>query len=126
MRKGRLTVAIVATAVLGRIAQGSAAPAQLNCTLTDTAAQLGSKNRAVVVTFDDRAKKLGAQDGNQKYDFSDVSISNVAISGDVDTLSVGIDRSSLGIVWQQYGAGAPAAQFGQCQQPTPSTTADTP
>lgn len=126
MRKVPVTVTTVVSAVLAWTAQVSAAPMQLNCTLTDTAVQLGSENHPVVLTFDEQAKTLSAQDGSQKYNFGDVSISNIAISGDVGNVSVGIDRSSLGIVWQQYGAGAPAAQFGQCRQSTSATTANTP
>lgn len=94
----------------------SAAAQQLDCVLTDTAEQLGSENRTIVVVFDESAKTLKAQDGSQNYSFSNVSISNIAISGDVNSVSVGIDRSSLGIVWQHYATDKVVTEFGHCRQ----------
>ena len=96
--------------------EASAAAQQLDCVLTDTAEKLGSENRAIVVVFDESAKTLKAQDGSQNYSFSNVSISNIAISGHVDSVSVGIDRSSLGIVWQQYAANKVITEFGHCRR----------
>jgi hypothetical protein len=69
-----------------------------------------------VVVFDDEAKTLQAQSGPKTYRFSDVSISNVAISGDAGAVSVGIDRSSLGMVWQRYTSEKPTIEYGQCQK----------
>lgn len=125
MQNARLTAAIIATAMLAWTTNGSAASLQLNCTLTDTADQLGSENHPIIITFDQDAKTLKAQDGSQNYNFGDVSISNIAISGNIDNVSLGIDRSSLGIVWQQYAAGKVATQFGQCRQSALPAAADT-
>ena len=125
MRKAHLQAAIIVAAILAWTAASSAAPQQLNCTLTDTAGQLASATRPIVVSFDADAKTLKAQDGNQSYNFANVSISNVAISGDTGNASVGIDRSSLGVVWQQYGAGKASIQFGQCQPSASSAAAAT-
>jgi len=58
-----LMAATVIAAMLAGPAHGFAAPLQLNCTLTDTADQLGAENRPIVVTFDQDAKTLNAQDG---------------------------------------------------------------
>ncbi len=92
----------------------TAAPQQLHCILTrsDGAAQ----NQPIIVVFDEEAKTLRAQSGTETYSFSDISISNVAISGSVGAVSLGIDRSSLGMVWQQYSAEKPTIQYGQCQR----------
>jgi hypothetical protein len=109
-------MALIATAGLAWTGAAHAALQQLNCTLTDTTAQLGSENHPVVVTFDAAAKTLKAQDGDRSYSFRNVSISNVAISGDIEGASIGIDRSSLGLVWQHYGADQ-TIQFGRCQPP---------
>jgi len=38
----------------------------------------------------------------------------VSINGLDDTVSLGIDRSSFGIVWQQYGADKLTTEFGHC------------
>ncbi len=93
----------------------SAEPQQLDCVLTDTEAHPASERRPVVVVFDKDAKTLTAKDGDYSYAFSKVSISNVAISGLVDNVSIGIDRSSLGIVWQQYGTDKVATEYGRCR-----------
>jgi hypothetical protein len=116
--KARSGVATIVPALMSLVAwiEASAAAQQLDCVLTDTAEKLGSENRTIVVMFDESAKTLKAQDGAQNYRFSNVSISNIAISGDVDNISVGIDRSSLGIVWQQYAANKVVTEFGHCRQ----------
>jgi hypothetical protein len=97
-------------------ADAFAAEQRLDCVLTDTGEQLASNNGAVSVEFDEGSKALRAQDGSRTYSFNNVSISNIAISGDVDTVSLGIDRSSWGIVWQQYGANKVVTEFGQCKR----------
>jgi len=96
----------------------SAAPQQLSCALTGSAAQPDSKGSSITVTFDADAKTLTAQKGDQNYDFKNVSISNVSMSGDVAAVSVGIDRSSSSMVWQEYGADKVVTTYGLCRQPT--------
>jgi hypothetical protein len=109
--------AIIVPALISLVAwiEASAAAQEFDCVLTDTAEQLGSENRTIVVVFDESAKTLRAQDGSQRYSLTNVSISTIAISGDVDSVSVGIDRSSLGIVWQQYAADKVVTEFGHCR-----------
>jgi hypothetical protein len=82
--------------------------------LTDTEGKPGSENRPIVVVFDVDAKTVTAKDGANSYSFSKVSISNVSVDGAADSISLGIDRSSFGIVWQQYGADKVSTEFGQC------------
>lgn len=97
-----------------------AAPRQFDCILTDTEARPGSESRPVVVVFDEDAKTLTAKDGDHSYSFSKISISNVSINGLDDAVSLGIDRSSFGMVWQQYAADKVTTEFGHCQPaPTP-------
>jgi hypothetical protein len=112
----RSMVSIIALSSLVISTEAFAAEQRLDCVLTDTAEQLASENRAVSVEFDENTKTLNAQDGSQSYSFNNVSISNIAISGDVDKVSIGIDRSSWGIVWQQYGANKVVTEFGLCQR----------
>jgi len=115
--KVRSIAAVIIAALVSLVAWTKAsATQQFDCVLTDTAEQLSSENRAIVVAFDESAKTLKAQDGSQNYSFNNMSISNIAISGDVDSVSVGIDRSSLGIVWQQYAADKVVTEFGHCRQ----------
>jgi hypothetical protein len=94
-----------------------AAAQQLNCVLTDTQQKPGSEKRAIVVTFDESAKTLTAKDGDNTYTFTKVSMSAVAMSGSADKIGIGIDRSALGIVWQQYDADTPNTphnEYGRC------------
>ena len=49
-------------------------------------------------------KILTARAGGQHYSFSKVTITYIAISGQANDVSLGIDRSSLRHCWQQYGA----------------------
>ena len=105
--------------VLVWTAAASAAPQQLDCVLTDTEGNPGSENRPIVVVFDEDAKTLTAKGDGNSYSFSKVSISNVSITGAVDSVSLGVDRSSFGIVWQQYGADKVSTEFGRCH-PTQS------
>ena len=100
--------------VLVPIAGASAAPTRLDCTLTDTDAQPGSERRPIGVVFDDESKTLTAEDGGRVHNFVKVSISNVSINGQADDISLGIDRSSFGIVWQQYGTDKVHTEYGHC------------
>jgi len=117
---GRAVVAAVALAVTPTVALcfgAWAAPRQLSCVLTDTEGHPASENRPITVVFDDAAKTLTAKDGDRIYTFTKVSISNVTISGRDDSVSVGIDRSSFGIVWQQYAANQVTTEYGRCRAP---------
>jgi hypothetical protein len=93
----------------------SATPQRLDCVLTDTEAHPRSQSRPIVVVFDHDKKTLTAKEGSRNYSFRNVSISNVSINGQTDNVSLGIDRSSLGIVWQQYGADKVRTEYGQCR-----------
>lgn len=104
-----------------RTADASAEPRQLNCVLTDTEAKPGSESRTIIVVFDENAKTMTAKDGDKSYSFNKVSISSVAINGGNDSITLGIDLSSLGIVWQQYAADKVTTEFGHCQ-PTGAPT----
>jgi hypothetical protein len=92
-----------------------AAPQRLDCVLTDTEAKPRSESRPIVVVFDPEAKTVTATEGARSYNFTRVSISNVSINGHADNVSLGIDQSSLGIVWQQYEADKVNTEFGRCR-----------
>lgn len=98
------------------IADARAAPQQLDCVLTDTEAHPGSESRPVVVVFDEDKKTLTAEAGDRHYNFTKATITYISISGQADDVSLGIDRSSLGIVWQHYGADKVVTEFGHCRQ----------
>jgi len=116
-RRNFISVGLTCVVIAFPWSGSRAAPQQFNCTLTDTATQPAVESRPVVVIFDDAANSLKAQSGDQPYVFHDVSISSVSISGHADDISLGIDRSSRGIVLQIYGGAGKAAaiEFGRCQ-----------
>lgn len=128
MQRFRSSTAVSVAVLIGVLARSlgaSAAAQQLDCVLTDTADQLGSESRPIGVVFDENAKTVQVQLGSQTYNLSNVSISNIAISGNVDNYSLGIDRSSMGIVWQQYGADKPVTEFGRCRRADHAAAAGT-
>jgi len=105
---GALAMVLVGTAAASAMAQ------RLDCVLTDKEASPASENRPVVIVFDEDAKTVTAEEGGQTYSLEKVSISNVSIDGAADSISLGIDRSSFGIVWQQYGADKVNTEYGHC------------
>jgi hypothetical protein len=118
-RNVRLTTKIIVTALVTVWAwatDAAATPQQLSCVLTGIAAQSGSEIQPIIIMFDESAKTLNAKMGSQSYSLSNVSISPISISGDDSSLSLGIDRSSLSMVWQQYAADKVVTEYGQCRQ----------
>jgi hypothetical protein len=99
---------------------------RFTCALTDTIGKPGSENRPIIVTFDDATNTLEADEGGQTHILRDVSASSISISGNADDVSLGIDRSSLGVVFQHYGAVGKAVtiEFGRCRRST--STAERP
>ncbi len=116
MKRRVCAIVTLAAGVLTIMASAAAfgAPQQLDCVLTDTKAKPGSENRPVAVIFDEDAKTLTAKAGDRSYSFAKVTMTYIAISGQTDDASVGVDRSALGIVWQQYAAGTVTTEFGHC------------
>ena len=108
-----MIVGALATVLVWTVA-ASAVPQRLDCVLTDQEASPASESRPMVVVFDEDAKTVTAQEGGQTYSLENVSISNISIDGAADSISLGIDRSSFGIVWQQYGADKVSTEYGQC------------
>jgi hypothetical protein len=107
----QITIVVLA---LASGAEASAKPQRLDCVLTDSETKPKSENRPVVVVFDEDKRTVTAEEGSHMYSFVKVSISNVSINGQADRISLGIDRSSLGIVWQQYDADKVRTEYGHC------------
>lgn len=119
----RMAITIVATLLTFAAATGGTAATsqQLNCILTDTLARPASQSRSVTVVYDEDNKTLTAEADGRHYRFNKVTITYIAISGEADDVSLGIDRSSFGIVWQQYGADSVNTEYGHCRPaPAPS------
>jgi hypothetical protein len=103
-----------------------AAPARLDCSLTDIETQgagkfdrlVGAENRAITVVFDEQAPALAVyQDGNPRA-LSNVTITQSSMSGTSSDISLGVDRSSWSIVFQTYGSDSTRAEFGTCKPST--------
>ena len=122
----RFATAIVAAALTIACAWSTgaaAAPQKLDCVLTDTSTKPGSESRPVAVVFDEDQKTLTVEEGGHSYTFTTVTITYISISGRAEDVSIGIDRSSLGIVWQQYGGDRVQTEYGHCKragQPAPA------
>jgi hypothetical protein len=110
----RVYLAMAMIAVLTTIACADASALRFDCTLTDTQAKPQSENRPIVVVFDEDNRTLTAEENGRLHSFAKVSISNVSINGLADDVSFGIDRSSLGIVWQQYDPDKVHTEYGHC------------
>ena len=93
----------------------AAASQQLNCLLSDTPARSSSQDHSVAVVYDEDNKILTAEADGRHYRFGKVTITYIAISGQTDDVSVGIDRSSYGIVWQHYLADKVNTEYGHCR-----------
>jgi len=115
MRQVNAAMIVAALAMVPLWTAAASAMAQrLDCVLTDKEASPASESRPIVVVFDEDAKTVTAEAGGQTYSLEKVSISNVSINGAADSISLGIDRSSFGIVWQQYGTDKVSTEYGQC------------
>lgn len=118
MSRGTGLFATVLFCLMALCASASlASTRRLACALTDTTAKPNSESRPITVIFDAESKMLKAEEVGQTHIFRNVSISSVSISGVSDDLSMGLDRSSLGLVFQRYGVGGKvtAIEFGRCQ-----------
>ena len=103
-------------------ASAIAAPKRLDCNLTNVETRVGQKSdsaiesRPIIIAFDKEAKTLSVyQDGSARA-LNNVTISEISMNGSVDEISLGIDPSSLNIVFQTYGINSVRAEFGACSQ----------
>jgi len=119
-RTGQIWRTLVGLTIFcGWSASSTAASQQFDCVLTETEVKIGAENRRVSIIFDEEKRVLMAKQDDRDYIFASASISNVSISGLADNISVGIDRSSLGIVWQEYAADKVHTEYGRCRPAAP-------
>ena len=121
-RTVQATLAIFAMAAPGGYA--FAAPRTLDCVLTNieirsvTArfeSRVGAEKRSIAVIFDDDAKTLIIKEGGAETRLGKVAISQTSMTGAAGNISLGIDRSSWGIVFQTYGQDSTRNEFGECR-----------
>jgi hypothetical protein len=101
-------------------ADANAAPGRLDCAMAKLETKTGSnfdveaENRSIIVVFDEDAKTLSVYQDGGKQPLAHVTITPIAMSGYVDDLSLGIDRSSWDVVLQTYKPGSKSTEFGAC------------
>jgi hypothetical protein len=112
-------LALAAGMIPAWVALALAAPQRLDCVLTDTDTQRGGEKRAIAIEFDEANKTITLDENGRARPLRDVAISNSSMSGGVDGISIGVDRSSLRVVFQAYGAESVANEFGRCTAAAP-------
>jgi hypothetical protein len=93
-----------------------AAPTALDCTLTELVANTGreAENRSITVVLDEEARSLTVyQDGSAQV-LSHITLTQSTMNGYVKGMSLGIDRSSLSVVFQIYKPNSTSTEFGSC------------
>jgi hypothetical protein len=98
---------------------GTASPTRLDCNLTTLETRAGKQfdsgveSRSITVVFDQETNALILyQEGSSRLD--NVSMSVASINGAAGNVTLGIDRSSWGIVLQTKKTDSTIAEFGAC------------
>ena len=101
-----------------------ATPKRLDCQLTTLETKAGDKtdgaveNRLISVVIDPDANAIIVIDGAASRKLDNVGVSQISMSGSVDDISVGIDRSSQSVVLQTYRSDTVLSEFGICHDST--------
>ncbi|MGA2125986.1 MAG: hypothetical protein ABSG76_07525 [Xanthobacteraceae bacterium] len=114
-----VAVGLLAAMASAWISPAGAAPQRLDCVLTDTDTQRGGEKRAIAIAFDEASRTITLNENDQARPLRDVAISNSSMSGGVDDVSVGVDRSSLRVVYQVYRPESVVNEFGRCTAAPP-------
>lgn len=98
-----------------------AAPKRLDCNLTSLETRVGPKtdvtaeNRSITVVFDQDAKALTVYPDGSALALTNVTMSQIAMSGYVSgKVSLSIDPSSWSIAFQTYKPDSTSTEFGTC------------
>jgi hypothetical protein len=115
------TSGALAAIILLSPAGAIAAPQRLDCTLssletkTASATDVVAENRPTTVVFDQAAKALTAYPNGSALVLTNVTMSQIAMSGFVNgQVSLSIDPSSWSIVFQTYKPDSTSTEFGTC------------
>jgi hypothetical protein len=102
-----------------------AAPQRLDCNLTSLETKMASttdvvaETRPITVVFDQEAKALTAYPNGSPLVLTNVTMSQIAMSGYVNgQVSLSVDPSSWGIVFQTYKPDSTSTEFGMCSVST--------
>jgi len=119
-----LSVASIAVCLLATLGSAFAAPKRLDCQLSVLETKTGDKtdgvveNRSITVMIDLDVKTITVIDGADARKLDNVGVSQVSISGWVDDVSVGIDRSSQSVVLQTFRGNTVLSEYGKCHDIT--------
>lgn len=100
----------------------AAAPRRLDCTLTQLETMVGSnfdaqaENRSIAIVVDEEPKTIMVYQDGSRQALDHVTITQIAMNGYIDEISLGIQISSGNIVLQSYGPNSTKTEFGTCSQ----------
>jgi hypothetical protein len=98
-----------------------AAPERLDCHLTQletlggTKSDQSAENQSITIVFDEQTHALTVYKDASARTLKSVTITQSSMSGFLDDISLGVDRSSWGIVFQTYASDSPQVEFGDCK-----------
>jgi hypothetical protein len=101
-----------------------AATTRLDCSLTELETKEGTKtdfkteSRIITVIVDEDAKMITVDQDGVEQRLKHVTITQTALNGYNEELSLGIDASSGGVVLQTYKPVSMIAEFGVCRHGT--------
>lgn len=101
-----------------------AATTRLECSLTELETKEGTKtdlkteSRIITVIVDEDAKMITVDQNGVEQRLNHVTITQTALNGYNEGLSLGIDASSGGVVLQTYKPISMTAEFGICRHST--------
>jgi hypothetical protein len=115
------TLAILGGVLLSPLS-ASASALTFQCTLTETETinqgsqfSTDTERRSIHIQVDEAEKRISVyQDGHSEA-LRNVVITQIAMTGYTEKLSIGIQRSSLNVVLQSYEPNRTKAEFGLCQ-----------
>ena len=119
-------MAAVAFVLLVAPATALAEPTRLECMLSRLQTKSGQnfesavENRSLVVTFDEEGRSLKVDRDGKTYALGHITMTPISMTGYVDDISLGVDRSSWSVVLQTFGPNATTSEFGTCGKSTKS------
>lgn len=80
----------------------------------------GSDPEIIGIRLDAAARTARVATSDGTFEFQKLAVSSIAISGSTGAVSLGIDRSTLHVVWQRYDGTRTVNRYGECRKGAPS------
>ena len=120
---GRAAIAACALVITGLVGWAALAePNRLTCELTRVQIKTGAnfeaaaESKLFAITFDEDAKTLAVERDSKTLPLDHVTMTPITMTGYIDDLSLGVDRSSWSVVLQTYRMNSIRSEFGTCSQ----------